>query len=106
MRARDACVAHQAVEDQLAQAFEEHAALARDDAHDAGMHVGVADGVVERVARARGGEILVSDALREYTETDPTFNFELRGEFHFKGMLGEHKVWAVAWAESDELTRG
>ena len=60
-----------------------------------------------RVAdRARGGEILVSDALREYTETDPTFKFELRGEFHFKGMLGEHKVYAVAWAESDEPTRG
>jgi class 3 adenylate cyclase len=60
-----------------------------------------------RVAnRARGGEILVSAALREYTETDPTFNFELRGEFHFKGMLGEHKVYAVAWADSDELARG
>jgi class 3 adenylate cyclase len=56
-----------------------------------------------RVAdRARGGEILVSEALREYTETDPTFNFELRGEFHFKGMLGEHKVYAVAWADGDE----
>ncbi|MDX6668055.1 MAG: eukaryotic-like serine/threonine-protein kinase [Solirubrobacteraceae bacterium] len=53
-----------------------------------------------RVAdRARGGEILVSDALREYTETDPTFNFELKGEFHFKGMLGEHKVYAVEWAD-------
>jgi class 3 adenylate cyclase len=54
-----------------------------------------------RVAdRARGGEILVSEALREYTETDPTFRFEPRGEFHFKGMLGEHMVYAVDWAES------
>jgi class 3 adenylate cyclase len=53
-----------------------------------------------RVAdRARGGEILVSQTMREYTETDPSFRFELRGEFHFKGMLGEHKVYAVDWAE-------
>jgi class 3 adenylate cyclase len=60
-----------------------------------------------RVAdRAHGGEILVSEALREYTETDPTFSFELRGEFHFKGMLGEHKVYAVAWAEGDQPQRG
>jgi class 3 adenylate cyclase len=56
-----------------------------------------------RVAdRARGGEILVSQALREYTETDPSFRFEMRGEFHFKGMLGEHKVYAVAWADGGE----
>jgi len=49
--------------------------------------------------RARGGEILVSEALREYTETDPTFAFEPRGEFHFKGMLGEYDVYAVKWTE-------
>jgi class 3 adenylate cyclase len=54
-----------------------------------------------RVAdRARGGEILVSETLREYTETDPSFRFEPRGEFHFKGMLGEHVVSAVKWEES------
>ena len=54
-----------------------------------------------RVAdRARGGEILVSETLREYTETDPSFRFEPRGEFHFKGMLGEHIVSAVNWEES------
>ena len=53
-----------------------------------------------RVAdRARGGEILVSENLREYTETDPSFRFEPRGEFHFKGMLGEHIVSAVNWKE-------
>jgi class 3 adenylate cyclase len=47
--------------------------------------------------RAAGGEILVSSALKEYTETDPRLRFEPRGEFHFKGMLGEHTVFAVQW---------
>jgi class 3 adenylate cyclase len=47
--------------------------------------------------QARGGEILVSEALRDYTQTDPTFTFEHRGEFHFKGMLGEHTVYTVRW---------
>jgi adenylate cyclase len=47
--------------------------------------------------RARGGEILASSALKEYTETDPSFRFEFRGEHHFKGVLGEHQVYAVDW---------
>jgi adenylate cyclase len=47
--------------------------------------------------KAAGGEILVSAALKEYTERDPRFRFEPRGEFHFKGMLGEHAVFAVLW---------
>lgn len=51
--------------------------------------------------RAAGGEILISEALREYTETDPTFHVTLRGEYHFKGMLGEHKVYTVDWADGD-----
>jgi len=46
-------------------------------------------------ARASGGEILVSSALKEYTERDPNFHFELDGEYHFKGVLGEHTVFAV-----------
>jgi class 3 adenylate cyclase len=45
--------------------------------------------------KAAGGEILVSSTLKEYTEGDPRFRFELRGEFHFKGMLGEHVIYAV-----------
>jgi class 3 adenylate cyclase len=49
--------------------------------------------------RAQGGEILVSEALRQYTETDPTLRFEPRGEFHFKGMIGEHTVYAVEWEQ-------
>jgi adenylate cyclase len=47
---------------------------------------------------AQGGEIIVSSTLREYTETDPNFRFEERGEHHFKGVLGEHLVFAVDWA--------
>jgi class 3 adenylate cyclase len=48
-------------------------------------------------AQAKGGEILVSSTLKQYTETDPSFTFESRGEFHFKGLLGEHELYAVAW---------
>lgn len=48
-------------------------------------------------ATAKGGEILVSSTLRRYTETDPDFRFEPRGEFHFKGLHGEHVVYAVDW---------
>jgi class 3 adenylate cyclase len=51
--------------------------------------------------RAQGGEILVSSALKEYTETDRSFRFELRGEYHFKGVLGEHVVYSVDWADGD-----
>jgi class 3 adenylate cyclase len=48
-------------------------------------------------ARALAGEILVSSTLKEYTQSDPTFEFEPRGEHHFKGLLGEHTVYAVRW---------
>ncbi len=48
-------------------------------------------------AQAKGGEILVSSSLKQYTESDPTFSFEPRGEYHFKGLHGEHDVFAVLW---------
>jgi class 3 adenylate cyclase len=48
-------------------------------------------------AHAKGGEILVSSALKQYTESDPRFRFESRGEHHFKGLHGEHEVYAVDW---------
>jgi adenylate cyclase len=48
-------------------------------------------------AHARGGEILVSSTLKQYTESDPSFQFEPRGEHHFKGLLGEHVVYSVQW---------
>jgi class 3 adenylate cyclase len=48
-------------------------------------------------AEAKAGEILVSDALKRYTESDPGLRFEPRGERHFKGVHGEHLIYAVAW---------
>jgi class 3 adenylate cyclase len=54
--------------------------------------------LASRIAgQARGGEILVSSNVKQYTETDPSFEFEMHGEYHFKGMLGEHTVYAVRW---------
>jgi len=44
---------------------------------------------------AKGGEIVVSSTLKEYTETDPRLRFQELGEHHFKGVLGEHRVFAV-----------
>jgi len=48
-------------------------------------------------AKAKGGEILVSSTVKQYTESDPSFRFEQRGEHHFKGVLGEHTLYAVDW---------
>lgn len=48
-------------------------------------------------AKAKAGEILVSSNLKQYTETDPSFDFEVAGEHHFKGLLGEHTVYRVRW---------
>jgi hypothetical protein len=39
----------------------------------------------------------VSSNVKQYTETDPSFRFDERGEFHFKGVHGEHELFAVAW---------
>jgi class 3 adenylate cyclase len=48
-------------------------------------------------ALAEAGAILVSSTLKEYAETDPSFRFDLRGEFRFKGLLGDHIVYGVDW---------
>jgi class 3 adenylate cyclase len=48
-------------------------------------------------AQAKAGEILVSSNLKEYTESDPTLSFEEQGEYHFKGLHGEHVLFAVRW---------
>jgi class 3 adenylate cyclase len=51
-------------------------------------------------ARAKGGEILVSSTLKQYTETDPSFQFDPEGEHHFKGLHGEHAVYSVRWRQN------
>jgi class 3 adenylate cyclase len=52
--------------------------------------------LVARIAdHAEPGEILVSEPLREYTSSDPAFEFEPRGEHYFKGLHDEHPVFAV-----------
>jgi adenylate cyclase len=48
-------------------------------------------------AQAKGGEILVSSTLKQYTERDSSFHFESQGEYHFKGVVGEHLVYLVRW---------
>jgi class 3 adenylate cyclase len=48
-------------------------------------------------AQAKAGEILVSSNLKEYTQSDPTLSFEEHGEYHFKGLHGEHLLFAVRW---------
>jgi adenylate cyclase len=48
-------------------------------------------------AQAKGGEILVSSSAREYTQSDPSFRFEEHGEYHFKGLHGEHVVYSLLW---------
>lgn len=51
-----------------------------------------------RIAALAGpGEILVSSTLKEYTESDPSFDFDSGSERRFKGLLGEHTVYAVQW---------
>jgi class 3 adenylate cyclase len=47
--------------------------------------------------RASGGEILVSSAAKQYTESDPSLRFEHRGDFRLKGLVGEHTVYALLW---------
>jgi class 3 adenylate cyclase len=54
--------------------------------------------LASRIAtHAKGGEILVSSAVRQYTERDASFVFEPAGEHHFKGVLGEHEIYLVRW---------
>jgi class 3 adenylate cyclase len=48
-------------------------------------------------AQAKGGEVLVSSNAREYTQSDPTFRFEEHGEYHFKGLHGEHVLYSLLW---------
>jgi adenylate cyclase len=51
--------------------------------------------------QAAGGEIIVSDKVREYTHTDSSFHFSARGEHHFRGLHGEHELFAVEWKQPE-----
>jgi class 3 adenylate cyclase len=54
--------------------------------------------IAARIAgHARAGEILVSAAVKQYTETDPSFRFHPRGAVHFRGVHGEHDLFGVDW---------
>lgn len=46
--------------------------------------------------QARAGEILVSSSLKQYTERDRRLRFEPYGEYHFKGLVGEHTIYSVS----------
>ena len=48
---------------------------------------------------ARGGEILVSSVLKEYTENDLRYTFEPAGDMHFKGVAREHRIYSVRWRD-------
>ncbi len=48
-------------------------------------------------AQAKGGDILLSSTARDYTHTDSSFRFEEHGEYHFKGLHGEHVVYSLLW---------
>ncbi len=76
-----------------------------------GLHTGVVIAASEdlygrnvllgaRIAsHAHGGEILVSAKSKEYTESDSSFGFLARGEHHFKGLHGEHELFALIWEQ-------
>ena len=98
----------------LHAAVELQRAFAGGDAEGLSMRVGVHSGFVianpdqllgrnvvlaARIAgQAKGGEILVSAALKQYTESDSSVRFEPRGEHHFKGLHGEHELYCVRWS--------
>jgi adenylate cyclase len=104
---------HSAVE--LQRTFTGHAPVdgQAGDRRDLAVRVGLHSGFVianpdqllgrnvvlaSRIAgQAKGGEILVSSTLKQYTEGDPSFRFEPRGEHHFKGVLGEHTIYSASW---------
>jgi DNA-binding NarL/FixJ family response regulator len=48
-------------------------------------------------ARARGGEILVSDLTRALVGDLPDVRFADRGEHELKGLAGRHRLWEVEW---------
>lgn len=68
-----------------------------------GRHVVIA----ARIAGlAEGGEILVSGALKRYTEADPDFSFGRRREVELRGLAGSYVVHEVRWRAERPSRRG
>jgi class 3 adenylate cyclase len=53
--------------------------------------------------RARGGEILVSAACREYTRHVGRWEYGRMMELRLKGLVGSETVYALNWSESRQL---
>jgi class 3 adenylate cyclase len=49
---------------------------------------------------AEGGAILVSDAVKSFTQRDPAFVFDDRGEMTFKGLHDPYRVHSVDWDDA------
>ncbi|MDP3967508.1 MAG: adenylate/guanylate cyclase domain-containing protein [Nocardioides sp.] len=49
-------------------------------------------------ARADGGQVLVSDAVRDALPDEHGYVLEDLGEVGLKGLQGEHRLWAVDWS--------
>jgi class 3 adenylate cyclase len=56
--------------------------------------------------RARGGEILVSQQLREFVHADDEVDFLEGQELTLKGLAGRHMVYPVAWRAPGDRVRG
>jgi class 3 adenylate cyclase len=75
-----------------------HSGFVMEDASD---FFGKSVVLAARIAdHARGGEILVSDAVRRYTEQDPVFLFHDVGEMNFKGLKDAYRVHTVRWTQA------
>ena len=55
-------------------------------------------------AQARGGEILVSEQLKEraedWTAARPTIGFDEGRELELKGLAGTHRVYRADWEQA------
>ena len=56
-------------------------------------------------ATAKGGEILVSNVVRELAK-GKDFLFSDRGETSLKGFHGKHSLYAIEWNDEEDETRG
>jgi class 3 adenylate cyclase len=65
-----------------------------EDADFFGLNVILAARIADR---ARGGEILVSQQLREFVHADDEVNFLEGQELTLKGLAGRHMVYPVMW---------